>query len=52
MALFLFPTGFLPGHFMCDNGVQVRNELVCDGVDNCFDNSDERNCAESGGRRW
>ena len=30
--------------FRCDNGKCIAREYMCDGVDNCSDNSDEHDC--------
>ena len=32
------------GEFTCDNGVCVHESSLCDQIDNCGDNSDEKNC--------
>ena len=32
------------GEFTCDNGVCVHESGLCDQIDNCGDNSDEKNC--------
>lgn len=31
--------------FQCDNGVWISTDQWCNGIDNCYDNSDERNCS-------
>ncbi|XP_062502012.1 low-density lipoprotein receptor-related protein 1B-like isoform X3 [Corticium candelabrum] len=33
------------GEFLCDNGHCVDQIVVCDGGNNCWDRSDERNCS-------
>ena len=33
--------------FMCDNGDCVSNSWVCDGYNDCLDNSDEIHCSSS-----
>ena len=33
-------------HFMCDNGEKVEIDQVCDGINDCSDQSDEGNCPE------
>jgi len=32
--------------FKCTNGKCIDDDLKCDDVDHCFDNSDERSCCE------
>ena len=36
----------LPNKRYCDKGVQIDDYKWCDGVDNCYDNSDEVNCSK------
>ena len=33
-------------HFKCKSGDCILTKYVCDGVLDCFDNSDENNCSE------
>ena len=33
-------------HFMCDNGEEVEIDQVCNGINDCSDQSDEGNCPE------
>ena len=32
--------------FACDSGSCVDNSRLCDGIDDCGDNSDELNCSK------
>ena len=34
----------IASQFECDNGKCFSKNVICDGVDNCGDKSDERNC--------
>ena len=35
------------GHeFECDNKICISVDCVCDNINDCMDNSDERNCGE------
>ena len=34
--------------FACENGVCVAAAAVCNGIDDCGDRSDEKNCCEFG----
>ena len=39
--------------FQCANGEQIVAVLVCNGIPNCWDGSDEQNCGEEeGGESW
>ncbi|KAB7503342.1 Low-density lipoprotein receptor-related protein 2 [Armadillidium nasatum] len=33
-------------HSLCDTGECISREMVCDGIIDCFDNSDEKHCTE------
>jgi len=37
---------FKLGYRRCDNGIWVIPSDWCDGVDDCYDNSDETSCSE------
>ena len=36
----------IPGNFMCSNGRCIPGAWQCDGLPDCFDKSDERECRE------
>ncbi|KAG5837597.1 hypothetical protein ANANG_G00241010 [Anguilla anguilla] len=38
------PSDPCPGKFQCDNTRCIKEDLECDGWNDCGDNSDERNC--------
>ncbi|KAA0702234.1 Suppressor of tumorigenicity 14 protein -like protein [Triplophysa tibetana] len=38
------PVNPCPGQFACSSSLCIRNELRCDGWNNCDDMSDEKNC--------
>jgi hypothetical protein len=41
MFIAAMPNGYRP----CNNGLSVHWSKICDGVDDCFDNTDENNCS-------
>nr|XP_035962547.1 low-density lipoprotein receptor class A domain-containing protein 3-like isoform X1 [Halichoerus grypus] len=36
----------IPGNFMCGNGRCIPGAWQCDGLPDCFDKSDEKECRE------
>ena len=36
----------IPGNFMCSNGRCIPGAWQCDGLPDCFDKSDEKECRE------
>ena len=42
----LGPSGCLPGQFLCGDGKCVDRSAICNGVYDCIDAADERDCSE------
>ena len=46
--VFLYPACSKYGQYRCDNDICIEKADVCNGVDNCRDDSDERKCKSKG----
>ncbi|RMC00262.1 hypothetical protein DUI87_22869 [Hirundo rustica rustica] len=42
----------IPGNFMCSNGRCIPGAWQCDGLPDCFDDSDEKECQNFKLRLW
>lgn len=44
VLFFFLPPACPPGHFKCSTGLCIQQMQRCDGINNCFDESDELFC--------